>query len=214
MRRVQTMNKTTLAILAALSASIALADDFKTSDGKEYKNATVSRVEPDGIVLSSKSGISKVYFTELPKEAQQRFNYDAEKAAAYSAEQNSVQEQFRKQQDEALQQKAETARKNNEQLTNAQAGIQLTREQRQNAQASRARLQQLQQEEDDLLHRIGKIENLPENFHQQSGTVYGRPKYYSYPNPARVDLPYLHSHLNDVRHEKDQVRQQLEQAQR
>ncbi len=50
-----------LAIFAALSASIALADDFKTVDGKEYKNVTVGRVEPDGIVLSSKSGISKVY---------------------------------------------------------------------------------------------------------------------------------------------------------
>ena len=37
------MNKTALAILAALSASIALADDFKTINGKEYKNATISR---------------------------------------------------------------------------------------------------------------------------------------------------------------------------
>ena len=45
--------KTTLAVLAALSASIALADDFKTINGKEYKNARVSRVEPDGIVLIS-----------------------------------------------------------------------------------------------------------------------------------------------------------------
>ena len=60
--------KTTFTILAALSASIALADDFKTINGKEYKNATVSRVEPDGIVLKSKSGISKVYFVELPKD--------------------------------------------------------------------------------------------------------------------------------------------------
>jgi hypothetical protein len=58
----------TLAILAALSASLALADDFKTVDGKEYKNAKVSRVEPDGIVLITKSGISKVYFAELPKD--------------------------------------------------------------------------------------------------------------------------------------------------
>ena len=51
-------------------ASIALADDFKTINGKEYKNATVTRVEPDGILLKTKSGISKVYFTELPKEVQ------------------------------------------------------------------------------------------------------------------------------------------------
>jgi hypothetical protein len=67
--------QTTLAVLAALSASIALADDFKTIDGKEYKNVKVSRVEPDGIVLMSSSGISKVYFTELPKEVQERFHY-------------------------------------------------------------------------------------------------------------------------------------------
>src|SRR6059058_2466830 len=71
------MNKTALAIVAALSASIALADDFKTINGKEYKNVTVKRVEPDGIVLSSKFGISKVYFTELPKDVQERFHYGA-----------------------------------------------------------------------------------------------------------------------------------------
>ena len=35
------MNKTALAILALLSASIALDDDFKTIDGKEYKNAKI-----------------------------------------------------------------------------------------------------------------------------------------------------------------------------
>ena len=79
--------KTALSILAALSASLALADDFKTINGKEYKNAEVSRVESDGIVLRTKSGISKVYFTELPKEVQERFHYDPEKAAAYSADQ-------------------------------------------------------------------------------------------------------------------------------
>lgn len=48
--------KTALAILAALSASIALADDFKTIDGKEYKNAKVSRVEPDRIVITFSGG--------------------------------------------------------------------------------------------------------------------------------------------------------------
>jgi len=85
------MNKATLAILAALCASIALADDFKTIDGKEYINVTVSRVEPDGIVLSSKSGISKVYFVELPKEVQQRFGYDS--VSAEAAEEKRIEEQ-------------------------------------------------------------------------------------------------------------------------
>jgi hypothetical protein len=64
-----------VAILASLFASIAIADDFKTIDGKEYKNAKVSRVEPDGLVLMTKSGISKVYFAELPKEVQERYHY-------------------------------------------------------------------------------------------------------------------------------------------
>jgi hypothetical protein len=51
-----------LVILAALSASIALAEDFKTISGKEYKNAKVTRVEPDGIIVKTKSGISKLYW--------------------------------------------------------------------------------------------------------------------------------------------------------
>jgi hypothetical protein len=81
--------RATFVILILCFASIALADDFKTTDGKEYKNVTVKRVEPDGIVLSSKSGISKVYFTELPKEVQERFGYDAANRDAYAAEQKA-----------------------------------------------------------------------------------------------------------------------------
>jgi len=58
----------TLAILAVLSAPLAVAEDFKTINGKIYKDATISRVEADGIVLTTKTGISKVYFIELPKD--------------------------------------------------------------------------------------------------------------------------------------------------
>ena len=65
---------TTLAILPLLSASLALAEDFKTIKGKEYKDATIIRVEADGIVLRTKMGISKVYFIELPKDVQERFH--------------------------------------------------------------------------------------------------------------------------------------------
>src|SRR5205823_8075131 len=64
----------TLAILATLSLSIALAEDFKTINGKEYKDATIIRVEGDGIVIRTKTGISKVYFTELSKDVQERFH--------------------------------------------------------------------------------------------------------------------------------------------
>jgi hypothetical protein len=83
-----------LAVLAALSASLALADDFKTTTGKEYKNVTVSHVESDGIVLKSKTGITKVYFIELPKEVQERFGYDAAKIESErAAEDKRIEEQ-------------------------------------------------------------------------------------------------------------------------
>jgi hypothetical protein len=61
--------------LAILFASLALAEDFKTTRGKVYKDATVSRVEADGIVLKNEAGVSKVYFTELPPEVQKRFHW-------------------------------------------------------------------------------------------------------------------------------------------
>ena len=62
-------------ILAVLFASLALSEDFKTTNGKVYKDATVSRVEGDGIVLRTEAGISKVYFTELPQGVQERFHW-------------------------------------------------------------------------------------------------------------------------------------------
>ena len=105
--------KTALSILAALSVSMVLADDFKTISGKEYKDATVSRIEPDGLLLKTKSGISKVYFTELPKEVQQRFNYDPQQAAAYSAAEAAnyatTQSQQQKQLDEMQRQRGTAA---------------------------------------------------------------------------------------------------------
>ncbi len=89
------MNRATLAILAALSASIALAEDFKTISGKEYKNVSVSRVEQDGIVLKGKSGITKVYFTELPQNIQERFHHDSRQEQSTAAQQNASFEEDR-----------------------------------------------------------------------------------------------------------------------
>jgi len=66
---------TTVVILAVLFAALALSEDFKTISGKVYKDATVSRVEADGIELKTKTGISKVYFIELPQEVRERFHW-------------------------------------------------------------------------------------------------------------------------------------------
>jgi hypothetical protein len=66
---------TAIVILPLLLATFVLAEDFKTVSGKVYKDATVSRVEADGIELKTKSGIAKVYFSELPEDVQERFHW-------------------------------------------------------------------------------------------------------------------------------------------
>jgi thioredoxin 1 len=76
-----------LTCLIVCFAAVAFADDFKLVNGREYKDATVSRVEPDGIVLRTKAGIAKVYFLELPKEDQERYHYNPAVASTYSAQQ-------------------------------------------------------------------------------------------------------------------------------
>jgi hypothetical protein len=74
--RISRMNPwKTVSMSLVASASLGLADDFKTIDGKVYKDATISHVEADGIVIKTKTGISKIYFVELPKDVQERFHY-------------------------------------------------------------------------------------------------------------------------------------------
>jgi hypothetical protein len=83
------MNAVMFFILIVCFAQVANASDFKMIGGKEYKDATVKRVEPDGIVLVTKWGISKIYFTELPKEIQDRFAYDAAESRSSTAKQDT-----------------------------------------------------------------------------------------------------------------------------
>jgi len=78
--------KTLLVFVALiLTSSALLADDFKTLDGREYKNVSVSRTEPDGITITSTSGIIKLYFSELPPEVRAKYNYDPQKAQEFAA---------------------------------------------------------------------------------------------------------------------------------
>src|SRR5438552_11289094 len=136
-------------ILIVCFTSIALADDFKTTNGKEYKNVKVSRVEPDGIVLITQWGISKVYFTELPKDVQERFHYDPEKAAAAHAAQLAAVRQAneRTQQGDQL-----NKQRRQEQQKQQRQGAEQQAKQR-NIQALVDSYAALQQEEDDLLLR-------------------------------------------------------------
>ena len=65
----------TAAMSLVVSASLGLADEFKTIDGRIYKDATIRHIEADGIVIKTKTGISKIYFFELPKDVQERFQH-------------------------------------------------------------------------------------------------------------------------------------------
>jgi len=187
-------------ILLLSFAAAALSEDFKTVNGKEYKDATVTRVEPDGVVVKTKSGVAKVYFAELPKEVQERFHYDSEKAASYSAEQAANYTAYQKQQEETQRQQQAADAKSKAALAEQQAATNRT-------QALQTRFGELQKQEDDLLRQIGQA--------KQPGPEYRQGKSVRHqPNPQKSQIPLLQSHLSDVRREKSEVRKQLEKAQR
>jgi chromosome segregation ATPase len=187
-------------ILLLSFATAALSEDLKTVNGKEYKDATITRVEPDGIVVKTNSGVTKIYFTELPKEVQEHFHYDSEKAASYSAEQAAIYTAYQKQQEETRRQQQAAEAKSTAALAEQQAATNRT-------QALQTRYGELQKQEDDLLRQIGQA--------KQPGPEYRQGKSVRHqPNPQKTQLPVLQSHLSDVRHEKTEVKKQLDKAQR
>jgi hypothetical protein len=197
------VNTKVFAFLILFFASAAFSEDFKTVNGKEYKDVTITRVDPDGIVVKTKSGVSKVYFAELPKDVQERFHYDQQKASASSAEQAANYTAYQKQQEEAQRERENAAAKQKAVLVEQEAAKNRT-------QALQARYNELRRQEDDLLLQIGEA--------KQPGPAYYGGKnnrtLLHHPNPQKSQLPLLQSHLSDVRREKGEVRKQLEKAQR
>ena len=119
--------KATLLILVTTSASFMLADDFKTNNGKEYKNAVVTQVDTDGIVVKTKTGISKLYFTELPEDVQKQYHYnpanaaDAQSAQVAAIERTNQQiEEANKQRQKEKQVALESSRRATEEAAKAQ----------------------------------------------------------------------------------------------
>jgi len=194
------VNRKLVTALILSFASLGFSEDFTTVNGKQYKEATVRRVEPDGIVVKTTSGVTKVYFSELPKEVQERFHYDSGKAASYSAEQAANYTAYQKQQEETRRQQQDADAKNNAALAAQQAATNRT-------QALQTRYGELQKQEDDLLRQIGQAKQ-PGPEYRQGKTVRHQP------NTQKSQLPLLQSHLSDVRHEKTEVKKQLDKAQR
>ena len=197
------VNTKLLAVLIFSFAPSIFSEDVKTVNGKEYKEATITRVEPDGIVVKTKSGITKIYFTDLPKETQERYRYDPQKASAYSVEQAANYTAYQKQQEDTQREREDAAAKNNAILAKQE-------EAKNRTQALQVRYDELQKQEDDLLRQIGEA--------KQPGPAYYGGKnnrtLLHHPNPQKSQLPLLQSHLSDVRKEKNEIRKQLEKAQR
>ncbi len=165
--------------------SVILADDFKTNDGKEYKNAAVSRVEPD-----------------------ERFQYDPERAATYVSQQADA---YAKQQ--SLAQAAQAAEERNKHWKDAVVEHQQAQAAAKQAKQGAisgfvARLQELQQQEDELLARLAHAKQA------QKAASRIRKRNPGYSDPSELEIPLLRSHLNDVRHDKNEAKRQLERAQR
>jgi len=194
--------RASLAILVSLSASLSLADDFKTNNGKEYKNATVTQVEADGIVVRTKAGISKLYFTELPEDVQKRYQYDPANAAAAQAAQVAAIQQANQQAEELNKQ-----RKEQQQQQGKQAATQ------QNIQALVNTYRDLVDQEEALLAEIGRVKNAQEiATRKYVNGFYTSDSHLT--DAAEANLPLLEGRLQNVRDEKQRVRQELDRAQR
>ncbi len=71
-----------LLLICALSllSFQAFAEDLTTTDGKQYLNVKVVKVEDDAITVVYKEGGALIPMTKLPPALQKRFSYDPDKA--------------------------------------------------------------------------------------------------------------------------------------
>lgn len=187
-----------------IAIQFVFSEDFKTTNGREYKNATVTRVEPDGILIKFKGGIVKLPFTELPNDIQARFHYDASAASAYRAgEAASVDETNQRANllDRLKRESSEERQK--------RSAEQQTRQN--NVQALVDQLAALEQEEQHLLVQIGRAE--ADQTTASRKWIDNRNQSYTY-DSAEAKLPLLRGQLSNVRDKKERVARQLEQAQK
>jgi len=83
---------------------VASALEFKTLDGDSYTNATVKRIEIDGIVVADTDGVYKLKFKKLPVDVQKKYGYDPAKEEAEIIEARNKQLAAVKAQEAALNQ--------------------------------------------------------------------------------------------------------------
>jgi chromosome segregation ATPase len=157
-------------------------------------------------VTNEKAGmIVTLYFSELPKEVQERFHYNLEECDKYQGEQAQAAEQ---QSEESRRQGEENEKKNKKEWEE----LEEHNKERKRVKELVANINQLQQEKDDLERRIAEENNLPKKLSERS--LLNRYTHrYRYDNPARADLPDLKNRLNEVNRDLQEAAKQLHQLQ-
>ena len=78
------MKSVLLASLLVFASVNAFAEDWTTTDGTNYQNVRVVKVEDDAVTILYKDGGALIYLSKLPASLQARYNYDPVKAKAAS----------------------------------------------------------------------------------------------------------------------------------
>jgi hypothetical protein len=59
------------------------ATTIRDNSGREFRQARIKSVDPDGLLVSHEGGVTKIPFVDLPKDVQERHGYDPAKAVAF-----------------------------------------------------------------------------------------------------------------------------------
>jgi len=75
-------------LLLSLTALLCAAE-FTTLDGEHYTDATIKRVDPDGLLVTYPDGVVKIKFKNLPKEFGEKYGYDPTREDSFLVEKRS-----------------------------------------------------------------------------------------------------------------------------
>jgi hypothetical protein len=85
-------------ICLIVSVALANAENTKTNittaSGLVYTNVVVQRVEPDGITLMTRKGMTKIPFSGLTEDLQKQYNYNPSNAVAYAQKMSAAQANY------------------------------------------------------------------------------------------------------------------------
>jgi hypothetical protein len=71
-------------------ATIGTGLELSEKSGKSYKNVTIRKVDPDGLLIAHSGGVRKVPFSDLSEEIQTKYGYNPARAEAFLKEQAAL----------------------------------------------------------------------------------------------------------------------------